>query len=268
MKLAWLTDIHLNFLELPARQMFYQRIVDSQCDAMLITGDIAEAPSVVSLLMEMASYTQKPMYFVLGNHDYYRGEVDEVHATLSQVTQTEPGFYWLPAAGIQRLNAHTLLLGQDGWADARLGDVYESHLKLNDSRYIVDLIQAELMGKPALVNKMQQLADEDAQKLEQNLANALQLQPEKLIILTHIPPFKEACVHKGEISNNDWLPYFSAKATGDVLYAFAKQHPNIHCLVLCGHTHSEAYYQPLSNLEVKAGKAEYYYPEIQEVLHI
>lgn len=77
--------------------------------------------------------------------------------------------YWLPAAGIQCLTEKTLLLGQDGWADARLGDVYESHLKLNDSRYIIDLFQAELLGKSSLIDKMQQLADEDALQLQQDL---------------------------------------------------------------------------------------------------
>lgn len=268
MKLAWLTDIHLNFLEVAARQPFYQTLIDSQCDAVLITGDIAEAPSVVSLLVEMQHYIQKPLYFVLGNHDYYRGEVNDVRSALSQLTQIAPDLYWLPAAGVQRLTGHTLLLGQDGWADARLGDVYESHLKLNDSRYIIDLFQAELLGKSALIDKMQQLADEDALQLQQDLNRAALLKPQQLIILTHIPPFKEACCHEGNISDDNWLPYFSAKATGDVLLAFAAANPAISCLVLCGHTHSEAFYQALPNLTVKAGKAAYNYPAIQELLTI
>lgn len=35
-------------------------------------------------------------------------------------------------------------------------------------------------------------------------------------------------------------------------------------LVLCGHTHSEANFQALNNLTVRAGRAEYGYPKIQE----
>ena len=54
MKLAWLTDIHLNFLDNNARQIFYQEIVNTQCDGVLISGDIAEAPSLISILEEMA----------------------------------------------------------------------------------------------------------------------------------------------------------------------------------------------------------------------
>ena len=50
MKLAWLTDIHLNFIDDDARQEFYQEIVNSGCDDVLISGDIAEAPCLKSLL--------------------------------------------------------------------------------------------------------------------------------------------------------------------------------------------------------------------------
>ena len=40
-KIAWLTDIHLNFLETEARKIFYQSINETSADAILITGDIA-----------------------------------------------------------------------------------------------------------------------------------------------------------------------------------------------------------------------------------
>lgn len=66
MKLAWLTDIHLNFISFIQRQQFYQEIIDSLCDGLLISGDIAEAPCVEELLQELALSLKKPIYFVLG----------------------------------------------------------------------------------------------------------------------------------------------------------------------------------------------------------
>ncbi len=60
-----------------------------------------------------------------------------------------------------------------------------------------------------------------------------------------MPPFKEACLHKGEISGDDWLPYFSSKVIGDVLTEVAQENPSVEFLVLCGHTHSEAEFQPI-----------------------
>jgi hypothetical protein len=50
MKLTWLTDIHLNFLELEEHKSFYQTIINENSDVILISGDIAEAPSIADLL--------------------------------------------------------------------------------------------------------------------------------------------------------------------------------------------------------------------------
>lgn len=56
--------------------------------------------------------------------------------------------FWLPASGPQLLANNTILLGQDGWADGRLGDYQNSRVILNDSRMIADLFQESLLGIP------------------------------------------------------------------------------------------------------------------------
>ena len=268
MNLAWLTDIHLNFLDIEERQQFYNKILNHNPDALLITGDIAEAPSIVDILNEMASVITKPIYFILGNHDYYRGKIKETRDELIALSKTNEHLFWLPASGIQKLDNHTLLLGQDGWADGRLGDYQNSTVELNDSRLIADLFQERILGKFHLLKKMQQLADEDATALQNNLLEAAIQQPKKIIILVHVPPFKEVSLYEGKISDVNWLPYFTSKITGEVLSNFANSHPDIECLVLCGHTHSAANYQPADNLIVKAGEAEYFHPVLQEIVSI
>ena len=268
MNLAWLTDIHLNFLKENNRHKFYQKIVEAHCDAVLITGDIAEGPSIEGLLTEMADAVKKPIYFILGNHDYYREDIDTVKNAMTALTQENKGLLWLPAAGIQHLGNHTILLGQDGWADGRLGDYANSTISLNDCRMIADLFQAKTIGKLQLLEKMQQLADVDALQLQQDMRLAVSQNPKKVIVLTHVPPFKEACMYQGEISDDNWLPYFSSKATGDVLMTFAKDNPLIEFLVLCGHTHSTASYQAFKNLNVEVGCAEYYAPQVQKIISV
>ncbi|MDP3267912.1 MAG: hypothetical protein Q8M40_02570 [Legionella sp.] len=69
-------------------------------------------------------------------------------------------------------------------------------------------------------------------------------------------------------SDENWLPYFASKATGDVIMNFAGQHTEIQFLVLCGHTHTAISVALSDNLMVKSGKAEYYKPEIQELIFI
>lgn len=268
MKLAWLTDIHLNFINKAARQLFYQQIIDAQCDGVLISGDIAEAPCLADILNEMVSYINKPIYFVLGNHDYYRGQVNEVRDAMKVLTEAHEKLFWLPASGVQKLNNETILLGQDGWADGRLGDYQNSRVVLNDSRMIFDLFQEKILGKYQLLEKMQQLADADAAKLQSDLEQAVSLNPRKVIVLTHVPPFKEACFHKDKMSSDEWLPYFSSKVMGDVLAKVAQEKPEIEFLVLCGHTHSKTTFYCCNNLVVEVGASEYYRPEIQKIISI
>ena len=263
MKYAWLTDIHLNFIDDDARQKFYQEIVNTHCDGILISGDIAEAPCLADILNEMLAHIKKPIYFILGNHDYYRGKINEVRDVMKVMTCAHEKLFWLPASGIQQLNNDTVLIGQDGWADGRLGDYQNSRVVLNDSRMIADLFQEKILGKYQLLEKMQQLADTDAIQLQNSLIEAVNQNSKKVVVITHVPPFKESCMYDGKISGEDWLPYFGSKAIGDVLIKVAEDNRAIEFLVLCGHTHSESEYQPLSNLLVRSGRASYGSPEIQ-----
>ena len=269
MKLAWLTDIHLNFLKSADRLAFYQDVADNDADAVVISGDITEAPVLGDHLTEMADNIKKPIYFVLGNHDYYRGSVCDERNSTAELTQKHPLLHWLPASGIIELEPGTLLVGEDCWADGRYGDYTNSFVVLNDSRMIQELYEAYLLGKSKLLNAMQKLADGDAKQLKIRLEQAIQQhQPKKIVVLIHVPPFRESCMHEGQISNDDFLPFFSSKITGDVLFEVAVKNQDVEFLVLCGHTHSESFYQPCDNLTIKAGSAEYRDPKIQEIVEV
>lgn len=269
MKLIWLTDIHLNFLSTEDRETFYKDIISCSGDKILISGDIADAPSVAEILKEMAETINKPIYFVLGNHDYYHSDVHSVRQEMKDLTEKETLLYWLPASCIQSLGNQTVLLGEDCWADGRYGDYANSRVVLNDSRMIHDLFVGHIIGKYFLLEEMQQLADQDAQQLKIRINEAIKnYQPQKMIILMHVPPFKENCLYEGKVSDDDFLPFFASKATGDVLLQIAQENRDIEFLVLCGHTHSKAYGQPCHNLIIKVGSAEYEKPEIQEILTI
>ncbi len=269
MKLIWLTDIHLNFLSSESRMEFYQRVIAASGDKILISGDIAEAPSVSEILKEMAKTLQKTIYFVLGNHDYYRGKIDSLRQEMHKLTQNEPLLHWLSASGVHNLGNQTILLGEDCWADGRYGDYTNSRIVLNDSRMIMDLFQSSILGKYSLLDKMQQLADQDAKQLKIRLHEAISTHcPKKVIILIHVPPFKEVCLHEGKISNDDFLPFFASKVMGDVLMQSALTNKEVEFLVLCGHTHSKATWQPCKNLTVKCGSAQYNQPEIQEEITV
>ena len=78
MKLVWLTDIHLNFINSGELDNFCNKITSIHPDGVLIGGDIGEAPSLTNLLITLEQKLRCPIYFVLGNHDYYHGSICDV----------------------------------------------------------------------------------------------------------------------------------------------------------------------------------------------
>ena len=160
---------------------------------------------------------------------------------------------------VVELTPRTALVGHDGWGDARLGDHERSPVVLSDFSQIADFRH---LNKTQLSAVLGRLGEESAAHLRYVLPKALE-RFEQLVVLTHVPPFREACWHEGDISGDNYLPYFACKATGDALLEAVSRYPDRLVTVLCGHTHSLGEYQPLPNLRVLTGAAEYGKPSIQ-----
>jgi hypothetical protein len=236
---TWLTDIHLNFMRPLALRAFYKRVKGERPDALFVTGDIGESDSVRRFVEELGAIA--PVYYVLGNHDYYRSSIDAVRAALP------PG--WLPAVGPVRLTERTVLVGIDGWGDARCGDL-ASTVQLSDWQLIEDFERARY-DRDARVQLLQDLGTAEAFALGELLARVPA--SDRLVVLTHVPPFPEACVYAGAQSEPAWLPWFTCIATGEVLAEYARAHPTRQITVLCGHSHGIGTYTPEPNLEVRTG---------------
>lgn len=263
-RLTWATDIHLNFLSASGMDTFCAALAREEPDAVVVTGDIAEAPSLESVLAVLAAELGVPIHFVLGNHDYYRGSIPRVRASVTELCRRSPRLSWLPATGVVPLGREAALVGVDGWADGRLGDYARSPVVLNDY-----LLIAELAGltRGDRLGRLNALADAEAARLAELLSEALASFP-RVIVATHVPPFKEACWHEGRISDDDWLPHFTCRATGEVLRRAALEHPNRKIRVLCGHTHGGGTADILPNLKVVTGGAEYGEPRVQGTIEL
>jgi 3',5'-cyclic AMP phosphodiesterase CpdA len=58
-------------------------IHEARPDAVLVGGDIGEADSFAGFLGRLAELLDVPLFFVLGNHDYYRGSMlGQLHGLL------------------------------------------------------------------------------------------------------------------------------------------------------------------------------------------
>jgi 3',5'-cyclic AMP phosphodiesterase CpdA len=267
MRLVWITDPHLNFLPPfgPAKLGELVAAEHPDAGAVVITGDIAECASLEQCLCDFASGWGRPVYFVLGNHDLYGGSMAAAAKAARAVERATKGrARWLTRSGVVALSTETALVGHDGWYDARLGAPQTTRVELADFFAIEEL---RGLDRGALLACVRQLGDRAAREAEPVL-NAAAANAKRVVFATHVPPFREACWHQGAISNDEWLPWFTSKAMGDVLLATADAHPDTQLRVLCGHTHSEGRATLRPNLEVLTAKARYGAPDVHAVLDV
>lgn len=264
MNFAWLTDIHLEFLNEQKITDFFEKIAKQNLSGLFLTGDISNSYSLVTHLRLAEELINTQIYFVLGNHDYYGDSIGTTKKKVEELVKHSTKLFWLPQQGVVELSKDTCLIGHGGWADGRLGNYSKSTVILNDHIKIKDFLNHRGKNRLFLLN---QLGDEAAEYLKRTLLMATDSY-KRIILLTHVPPFREACWHNGNISDDNFLPHFACKAVGDELKIIMNKRPEKQLTVLCGHTHSAGHAQILSNLQVKTGGANYGAPEIQEVIQI
>jgi 3',5'-cyclic-AMP phosphodiesterase len=270
-RVLWATDVHLNFLDEAARRQFVASLAAQQVDAFLLGGDIGESCDVVRFLQEIEEAVQRPIYFVLGNHDYYRGSIAQTRRDVSQAAAQSQHLVYLNAASVVELTPQTALVGDDGWGDARLGAFERSEIVLNDF-LLIDELKTDGptpwdINRDYLRRTLNALGDEAADHLRRVLPEALRTHC-RVVLLTHVPPFREAAWHEGSYSDDEWLPFFACKAVGDVILEVMAAHTDRQLLVLCGHTHGGGRSQIRDNIEVLTGEAVYREPQIQRIFEI
>jgi len=264
-KLAWLTDLHLDCVDRDEDVVaFCNQVAATGADAVLIGGDVALATTIERSLTLIESALERPIYFVLGNHDFYGGSIAGVRDAVRALSRRSRWLRWLPDAGCVPLGDRTGLVGHDSYADGRLGHGARSELMLNDFFCIEDF-----QGKTPSewYERLAALGDEAAAYFRETLPTALD-RYEHVVVLTHVPPFREACWHLGRISDDEGLPLFACKAVGEALVEVMQRRPDRRATVLCGHTHSPGVAQILPTLEVRTGHARYGAPCIQDVIEV
>lgn len=267
MRLVWTTDVHLNFLNDSVKHAFFNEIYDLKPDGVLVTGDIAEGDCIVGELKEMQAYTNTQLYFVLGNHDFYHSSVKNVREKVGLACQDVPELHYLRDQVIE-LTPTTALVGVDGWADAKLGNPFAGRLGMADWELIREYKDAQ--AKWDLNSRLAMAADYgrmEATTLRRALFAAAR-KYNKVIVGTHIPPFKESTWYNGKHSDDDWLPWFSCAQVGEALDDCASLFTEVQFEVYCGHTHGQGTNQVRDNLVTYTGWAHYGAPGVNKVLEL
>ena len=266
--LTWCTDIHLDFLHGdPNRSVlreFIQPLADS-ADGFVITGDLTIS-SLLPLHLQALDKLGKPVYFVLGNHDFYGGSFEDVRQEVIEVCSQSANLRYLTAEEKPiSITPDTALVGADGFYDGGYGQPYRSGILMSDWIKIHDFsltgaITPAHEGFNVNMNIVLDVARRQAQSSADHvhqLASEAASTHELVMIVTHVPPFPELHVHGGKGSTPHGVPWYTSRMMGEALLDLARKHPDTRFEVLCGHTHSASSGQPTNNMRCHVGHSEY-----------
>ncbi|MGC4006193.1 MAG: metallophosphoesterase [Pirellulales bacterium] len=259
MRLAWLTDLHLDFLEPQRIEWFMNQVERQHADAYMISGDISDGRTVIEMLNWFGHSWSKPIYFVLGNHDFYGGSIRRIRKAAGELSDHLPRLTYLTVRQEPvLLNESVALVGHDGWADARIGDYERSMVMMSDYKHIQEF---QGIGKRERWDILKAMGREAADVLRTQMDRAV-AERGHVLVCTHVPPLREACWHEGALSDDEWAPHFTCLAIGELLIEFAERYPRIQFTVVCGHTHSPGECRPRANLHILTGGARYGAPTV------
>lgn len=270
MRLAWLTDIHLDCVDdLSATvNSLIKQVVPA--DAVIVSGDISVSHSLIYHLNLLEDAFNKPVYFVLGNHDYYYSDILSVRKEVTDECLEMRFCKYLGSQPFVMLTPTTALIGSDGWYDAYNGDPRKSEFIMSDWLNISDFKSAirTLPGSKQIdINRVMQVSREICKASVAHVArgiNAVAPNVADILIVTHVPPFEQAYTNGKykNIPNDHVTPWYTSKMMGEMLLTISKTYPEVQFTILSGHTHSEYQGNISPNLRINVGKSSYGAPQV------
>ena len=272
-RFAWATDIHLDHLGDDKQRIiqFGESLIKDGPTGIFLTGDISVARLLAYHLGALEQICKRPIYFILGNHDYYGARVADVRGLMKNLTNASPFLKYMPTVPYLALtgpgmSGQTAVIGHDGWYDAYYGDYNTSSFQMLDWRAIHDFIEVN-GAKSTIVAKAREYALEGVTYVQNSIKQAVRYH-KNLIILTHYPPFAQAHIHEGHQGDGNAAPWFTSKMMGDMLLSAAKAYPAVNFTVLAGHTHGKYEGKIAPNLRVLVGGADYGHPALAGLIDV
>lgn len=258
MRYTWIVDPHLDHLDEVELDAFCSTVAGETHDdgVTFVTGDISTAGRLDDHVGWLAVACRGRLLYVLGNHDRWGGSVSGTGKLLAACSSPTSKDVFMDAVPHVVLPDGTYVVGDSGWYDGRNGQQGAPMLIMRDWFLVNEYVAAD----PRATS--QAIADTCARTLERKLNDACRLGAERVIVITHVPPYPEAARYMGKPSDGVGLPWFTSRATGDALDRVAAANPRASFEVLCGHTHEHVHYRRARNLNVRTGAASYGAPSI------
>jgi len=259
MNYRWISDCHLDHITLEELKAFHKTVRDNTTmdTVLLVTGDITSARRLYEHIDGLGQACRGKMLYVLGNHDRWGSSLAQCERDLRPHGLPQGHSVFMDLVDSIELEEGLHVVGDSGWYDGRNGLQGNPRMILNDWSYI-----GEYRGKDERKCSAE-IADARALILEAKLRK-LCADPatHNVIVITHVPPFPEAALHMGRPGDDYAQPWFTSRVIGDVIDQIAKEFFWVKFEVLCGHTHSRAFYKRDDNLVVQTAEAAYGDPRI------
>lgn len=283
MRLGFATDIHLDHIK-ATHDLGKQKRVGAELtkhvDALVVGGDISVGKYLEAHLGAFLEGAACPVYFVLGNHDFWLMHEDSIWGIAKSFEGS------LDFSGPVELTPDTALVGVSGWYDTRAGDWMSPGIIMPEFQTTTRLMNLgpvqvgrnQLVWPPELKHEMHRVcqawADEQTAKFMPKLEEAAE-KYRKVFIVTHIPPWVESCWSPtgkrpclSRDNSPEWLPWSVNVGLGMKIEALAEDYPDIQFQVLSGHTHGEGETKLDWNLRAFSGKASYGIPKLARVFEV
>jgi predicted phosphohydrolase len=249
-----------------------------------LSGDISTSSRLITHLAMLEKALQKPIYFTLGNHDFWDSSFEKVDKQMREVNNMSTFLKYLPATPYVSLSNSTAMVGANGWYDAIYGEPSLNFLMMDWIR-IYDY-QELLVGSPqnwensarqkpctdkhlaALIDKSREFSSAAAHQVARGIKSAKRNSLRNVIVVTHVPPFEITCAHKNHDTDPKILPWYSSKLMSDVLLQASEQLPDMKFTILSGHTHTYKREKIKDNLIAVVGRGEYSNPLVSDIITV
>lgn len=259
----WATDVHLDHCRPSVLAAFIDEIHRHE-GPLVLTGDISNAHKLQGHLQLLQR--DKDIYFVLGNHDAWGASIEEADSLAKSLhlDPDQPRLFYLPACEPLAVAPGEYLIGVNGYADGRAGNLLGSTVWLNDYILCKTFKGVGKKGPYALRPILNRLGDESAQQILAKL-HEVPMTATRVYVATHAPPFASAHWYDGRPGDDAFLPHFVNVALGEAILTYAEAHKGCEFVVIAGHTHGGVRVQVSENVLCCVGSATYGAPQLQDL---
>jgi len=265
MKVAVASDIHLNHLSLNSANLFLREMI-AQVELVLILGDTAEYEDLavyVALIDKHCRHYGAEAIIGIGNHEPIGASLSDVRSLLSNLNRVYKHIH--TSAPLTVYGDKTLVYLSNNYYDFCRGRA-KKFMYLPEWSAVAEF---RACTQDELINRIYGMAERSAEDLVRNITSQIEMEKgdvKRVLIGMHVPPFREASMFEGKISEGFAQAVFCHYGMGDRLRELAVTFPDIQFDVYAGHTHHKAVIKVLDNLMVTVSGSDYGKPVYEIVV--